>query len=42
MEVDTCAQFIRKVDPDLSLVYTNHNSGDIFCTGADKIIKKYK
>jgi WD40 repeat protein len=42
LELDQCPQYGRKIDPDLHLIAVDPTSGDIFLTGRDKILKKYK
>lgn len=31
----------KKIDPNLLLLTVNHNNGDIYTSGTDKLIKRY-
>lgn len=34
--------YARKIDPDLNHIAVNLATGDLLCTGKDKILKRYK
>jgi len=40
--VEECVLYGRKVDPDLNMILVHEPTGDLYLTGKDKIIKKYK
>lgn len=39
---DVCPIYARKVDSDMNHIAVNITTGDILCTGKDKILKRYK
>ncbi|EGR30550.1 hypothetical protein IMG5_129360, partial [Ichthyophthirius multifiliis] len=42
LENENCVIYARKVDADLTLIQMHPNTGDLFLTGKDKILKRYK
>ena len=39
---DVCVPYAKRVDPDLNIIEVDNGNEDVFLTGRDKILKKYK